>query len=145
MRPAILFLCLLALTACNYSKHKSDITGIELIISDSLSSSELTTIQIDSSLNYKFYGGWLANKANKQLKGYYNKKISRALWDTLTDNLQQIDYEKLNKTYKPISASNAQELELIVHSGDKIRHIKAENLPRQKSAIFYEMTKSIMK
>ncbi|TWI94022.1 hypothetical protein JN11_04839 [Mucilaginibacter frigoritolerans] len=96
MKPLILFLCLLVLAGCNNSK--SDITSIEFAKSWDFGPSQHLAIKIDSSLNYQFYGGEaLHMDTNHVLKGYYSGKISKSLWDTLTDDLNQIDYKHLKK------------------------------------------------
>jgi hypothetical protein len=137
----ILLLCLLVLAACNNPKPKSDITDIELIINNSTGPTEITEINIDSTLNYHFYGGWATGKANGVINnGGGSGKINSVLWDTLTNRLQQIDYEKLKRNNGV--TINAQELVIIVHYKNRIEHVKAQDLPSSESNIFYDVANS---
>jgi hypothetical protein len=51
-------------------------------------------IAIDSSLQYKYYGGQYADK-----QGYYTGKISRAVWDTINMSWEKIDFKRLDSSY----------------------------------------------
>jgi hypothetical protein len=136
----ILLLCLLTLVSCNNQKPKSGITDIELVINNSLGPTEITEIKIDSALNYNFYGGWATDKTSRVVNGGGSGKISRVLWDTLTNRLEQIDYEKLKRSNSVIT--DAQELVIIIHYKNRIEHLKAEDLPGSESNIFYDVANS---
>jgi hypothetical protein len=136
----ILLLCLLVLAACNDPKPQNDITDIELVVNNKIGPTEITEIKIDSALNYNFYGGWATDKTSRVVNGGGSGKISRVLWDTLTNRLQQIDYEKLKRSNG--LTTGAIQLEIIVHYKNRMEHLKAEDLPSNESNIFYDVANS---
>lgn len=147
-RAVILLICLL-LIACNKTvQKKSEITRIELATGDCFGPCQLTSIRIDSSLKYQFYGGWAPDPDptvpihRNFTKGYYNGRLSKPLWDTLTAHLRKINYRKLDTCYD--HSADDQSLELIIHYSNKVKHIKAQSasLPSEVRTVFYEIANS---
>jgi len=124
IRTVILFSFLLSI-ACNKTVHKkSEITGIEFATGNCFGPCQLTAIRIDSSLKYQFYGGWAPDPDptvpihRNFIKGYYNGRVSKPLWDSLTAHLRKINYRKLDTSYD--HSADDQSLELIIHYDNKV-------------------------
>jgi len=124
---------IMLLISCTKAKPRNDeITKIELATGDCFRYCPVTAVSIDTSLNYGYYGGRYA-----KIKGYYTGKISIALWDTLNIKLKGIHYQNL-RDYN-FSVDDDQELELIIHYQNKIKHITVPSsmLPDSISKVFY--------
>src|ERR1700761_2753086 len=118
MRLFVLLSLIIIIIACDRPTHReNEISKIELATSSCLGPCAITAVSIDSSLNFKFYGGSHASK-----KGYYSGKISPKMWDSITTKLEIANYKTLHLNY--VSPGDDQTLELIVHyKNSKVKHI----------------------
>lgn len=145
----LLFFALASLLACNNSSAKKDeITKIEIATGGCFGPCQSTVVSIDSSLSYKYFGGGVSlvfrgDTSNKgKLKGYYSATISRAFWDTIKTKLEDINFRRLDTSYQ--QSVDDQSLEVFIHYGNKLKHIKAQSasLPEGASNVFYYIIKS---
>ena len=135
MRQTCTLIILFFSIACNRpAVQKNDITKIEIATGYCWGHCQKTAVSIDSSLNYKYYGGdgdegdysgWIPDSAaaykRSRLHGYYCGKISKAFWDTLNNRMNAIYYQKMDTTYTP--ANDDQRLEIIIHYKGTAKHI----------------------
>ena len=118
MKQTIIALALIIFMACNKPiPRKNEITKIDIATSGCFGSCPSIAISIDSSLNYKYYGGRYAS-----LRGYYLGRVTNEFWDSLNIKLENINYKRMDTNYSV--AADAPESELIIHYGGQIRHIQ---------------------
>ncbi len=119
------------------SQTKNQISKIELATGDCFGECAHSVVYIDSSLTYKFYGGEYADK-----KGYYDGKISQAMWDTLNNKLERIRLRQLDTSYA--HTVDDQSIELFVNSNGKVKHIVAQDgsLPDSVAKVIYWLANS---
>lgn len=144
-----LILAIVALSSCGRpTQRKNEITKIEIAAGGCFGPCQLTVVSIDGSLDYRYFGGetpfFLSSKeANKgKLKGYYSGKVSQGYWDTLNIKLEHINYKQLDSSYQ--HSIDDQSLEVIIHYGNKIKHVKAQSasLPDSVAQVFYDVINS---
>lgn len=148
MRSHILFLLftilsLLSVYSCNYGKRYSEITKIEIATGSCFGPCQPTITSIDSSLKYYFFGDnipfELKSNTVKGIKlvGHYSGKVSKEFWDTLNIKMESINYKNLDTSYN--HSIDDQSLEVFIHYGDKIKHIRAQSgsLPDNVANVFY--------
>lgn len=131
----------------NYRQRKNEITKIEIATGGCFGPCQSTVTSIDSSLEYRYFGGetyFLPQDAAKdgKLKGYYSGKIRQGFWDTLNIKFENIDYKHLDTSYQ--HSVDDQSLEIFIHYGNKIKHIKAQSgsLPDSVAHVFYYVINS---
>jgi hypothetical protein len=81
-------------------------------------------IEIDSNLNYKFYGSKYA-----KLQGYYLGKISQGLWDTINMKFEFLQYRSLDTN---VSSVDDMSFQSIIHFGKYIKKIEHKELELPK-------------
>jgi len=150
MKHYIIFLLTIALlSSCDrHDRRKNEITKIEIATGGCFGPCQSTIVSIDSSLNYKYFGGETYfplppdAKNNGKLKGYYFAKISPGFWDTLNIKFDEINYKKLDTSYQ--HSVDDQSLEVFIHYNNKIKHIKAQSasLPDSVAHMFYYVINS---
>lgn len=150
MKYCLIFLFLIALlSSCDkHAQRKNEITKIEIATGGCFGPCQSTIISIDSSLDYKYFGGDTyfslpADAPNDgKLKGYYFARISPGFWDTLNIKLDEINYKKLDTSYQ--HSVDDQSLEVFIHYNNKIKHIKAQSasLPDSVAHMFYYVINS---
>jgi len=150
MKQYLTLLLLIAfLSSCNkHAQRKNEITKIEITTGGCFGPCQSTIVSIDSSLDYKYFGGDtyfplpLDAKNNGKLKGYYSARISPGFWDTLNIKLDEINYKKLDTSYQ--HSVDDQSLEIFIHYNNNIKHIKAQSasLPDSVAHIFYYVINS---
>jgi predicted DNA-binding WGR domain protein len=117
IRYSISIVLLLLAFACSRPKiHTHEITRIELARSGAWSDRG-GAMRIDSSLTYVYYGDF--DNTNKK---YYTSKISKDYWDSLTRNLESVNYQTVRDT-EHFKSYDANEYELIVFWKNKKRRI----------------------
>ena len=91
----------------------------------------LFAIEIDSSLNYKFYGGFLSDSS-----GYFTGKVSQGFWDTLNTKMEGIHYYALDTLYS--GSEDDLNIEAILYFGDNRKRISARewSLPENVERVF---------
>ena len=150
MKHSLIFLLTIAfLSSCDkHNRRKNEITKIEIATGGCFGPCQSTIVSIDSSLNYKYFGGETYftlppdSKNNGKLKGYYSARISPGFWDTLNIKLETINYKKLDTSYQ--HSVDDQSLEVFIHYNDKTKHIKAQSasLPESVAQVFYYLINS---
>lgn len=112
---ALVLICFLA--GCFQPTKKEDnINKIEIATSGCLRGCPVIGISIDSSLAFRYYGGYKA-----KLQGYYSGVVTRGFWNTLNIKLKKISFKTLDtsKDY-PIDGEVA---EAIFYWNNQKRHI----------------------
>ncbi|EHQ27650.1 DUF6438 domain-containing protein [Mucilaginibacter paludis] len=150
MKQYLTLLLLIAfLSSCDkHWQRQNEITKIEIATGGCFGPCQSTIVSIDSSLDYKYFGGdtyfTLPPDAenNGKLKGYYSTRISAEFWDTLNIKLESINYKKLDTLYQ--HSVDDQSLEVFIHYNNKIKHIKAQSasLPDSVAHVFYYLSNS---
>ncbi|NHA07708.1 hypothetical protein G7092_28165 [Mucilaginibacter sp. HC2] len=145
----IFLLTIVFLSSCDrHARRKNEVKKIEIATGGCFGSCQLTAISIDSSLDYKYFGGdtYFPSppdaKNNEKLKGYYFAKVSPGFWDTLNIKLEEINYKKLDTSYE--HSVDDESLEIFIHYGNNIKHIKAQSvsLPDSIARVFYYIINS---
>src|ERR1700754_3027346 len=77
------------------SNHKlearaNEISKISFASGGCFGSCPFLAIEVDSSLNYKYYGGKYSEK-----QGYFTGRISPTLWDSINIKFEKIDFKHL--------------------------------------------------
>lgn len=150
MKHSLIFLLTIVfLSSCDkHARRKNEITKIEIATGGCFGPCQSTVTSIDSSLDYKYFGGDIYfpltsdTKNNKKLKGYYFAKVSPGFWDTLNIKLEEINYKKLDTSYQ--HSVDDESLEVFIHYGNNIKHIKAQSasLPDNIAHVFYSIINS---
>lgn len=88
-------------------------------------------LEADSLLNYKYYG-----EVHAERQGYFTGKMPRALWDSITTKLEQVNHKSLDTLY-----SNTQDdlaTETIIWYNNTKKHIVAQSasLPRNVGEVW---------
>jgi hypothetical protein len=95
----IISLTILMFASCNsdntIEKRKNEITKVCFATGGCYGTCPFLAIEIDSSLNYKFYGGEYADTT-----GYFTGKVSQGFWDTLNIKFESINYKQLDTSYE---------------------------------------------
>jgi len=99
------------------------------------------SIEIDSSLNYKYYGGKFTEK-----EGFYTGKISQLFWDSLKIQLERMQFEQLDSVYDNGTMDDL-EMETFIFYGDKSKLIYAHriSLPKHISKFLFWLRDSYQK
>jgi hypothetical protein len=94
-------------------------------------------IEIDTSLNYNFYGSNYTD-----ILGVYHGKISQAFWGTLTTKLLDIDFKNLDTLYK--LNADALTTQMIIYYDDKRKSIfgSESSIPPKLMSIYYWLINS---
>lgn len=145
----LLLATIVFLSSCDRKdQRKNEITKIEIATGGCFGPCQSTVVSIDDALHYRYFGGDthfpLPPDAgnNGRLKGYYSGKISRGFWDTLNIKFEHIKYKQLDSSYP--HTIDDQSLEVFIHYGNKIKHIKAQSasLPDSVARVFYDVINS---
>jgi len=110
------FICFLVLISCYHPKKRTDqISKIEIATSDCLKGCPVIGISIDSTLTFKYYGGY-----NAKLQGYYSGFVTQGFWDTLNTKLEQIKFKGLEtNNFGELDGHSA---EVVVYWNKQKRH-----------------------
>ena len=76
-------------------------------------------IEINSNLNYRFYGGGYS-----KLKGIYQGKIEQKNWENICESLEKIEYKKLDSSYS--HSVDDLSIETIIYYSTNKKHIYAQ-------------------
>lgn len=93
---------------------KRKITKVTLASSGCHGECPVMAIELNSSLNVKYYGGEFSKN-----KGFYTANISNNLWNDLSDKLLSIDLDKVDSTYD--NNNDYDYYELVINSNKEIR------------------------
>lgn len=130
---------MIAILFCS-CRRKSEINKVEIAAGLCFGDCQPVIINIDSSLKYNFYGDkspFKSSDSNNRLYGYYTGKIRQSLWDSITNELDKVHYKELDTSYQ--NSIDDQSLEIFIHHGNKVKHIKAQSasLPKNVAKAFY--------
>jgi hypothetical protein len=123
-----LIFCILAeLMSCKTNKLENktyEISRIAFASGGCYGACPLLAIEIDSSLNYKFYGGRYSD-----MPGYYVGKISQELWDSINTKFEKVDFKHLDTSYQ-FSVDDLATQTIIFYSNTrKIVNAQSASLP----------------
>lgn len=88
-------------------------------------------IEIDSSLNYKFYGGEYADT-----NGYFTGKVSQGFWDTLNIKFESINFKQLDTSYEHSVDDLLTETILYFDGQNKHIYGRSASLPDSVMTVF---------
>ena len=97
---------------------QSEIFKITLACENYMGDGSLFALELDSSLNLKYYGGLNSNPT-----GYYYGNITQNNWNTIEVLLKKINYQNLDSAY-PTWLDN-RKIEIVIHSKFPIKHFVA--------------------
>ena len=104
-------MCILTI-GCTEDKKRNTITKVSFARSEM----PFMAVEIDSSLNYKYYGGARADN-----KGYFTGNISEADWTNFNSLLDSLDYKHVDTGFNDLGIDEAG-VELIIQSQNDKRH-----------------------
>ena len=105
-------------------KRKNEITKVCFATGGCYGTCPFLAIEIDSSLNYRFYGGEYADTT-----GYFTGKVSQGFWDTLNIKFESINYKQLDTSYDHSVDDLSTETVLYFDKQRKHIHGQSESLP----------------
>lgn len=136
MKPQVFTILLLILTlySCqekSVSVRHNKITKLTFATGGCFGDCPFLAIEIDSTLDYKFYGG-----KNADVKGYYIGKISQTLWDTINIRFEPLQNRNLDTNIRSVDDMSIQS---IIHFGQSVTKIKRQemDLPKDIRDNFY--------
>ena len=88
------------------------------------------SIEIDSSLTYKYYGGLYSDKS-----GFYTGKISLGLWDSINIGFEKVDFKHLDSSYQRSIDDLATQTIIFYSNGRKIINAQSASLPRSVDSL----------
>lgn len=97
---------------------KNGITKVSLALEGCLGKCQSLNIEIDSSLQYNYYGGAYANKP-----GGYTGRIDADSWETLNKKFEAGNFRQLDSAY--LQTDDDQETDLIIYFNGQRKHIRA--------------------
>jgi Domain of unknown function (DUF6438) len=102
-------------------KKESSLKKICFAVGGCYGTCPLLSIELDSTLTYKFYGGQHSKKI-----GWYKGNVTQGFWDTLNINLERINYKKLDTTFE--QTVDDASFEIILYYDNKRKHINAQEM-----------------
>lgn len=123
------FCCFLVIvTSCRNEKpidKTYEISRISFASGGCYGNCPLLAIEVDSSFNYKFYGGRFSD-----MPGYYTGKISQELWDSINIKFEKVDFKHLDTSY--LYSIDDLATQTIIFYSNKRKTINAQSasLPR---------------
>jgi len=132
----IISLTLQIFASCNSYKtrerRKNQITKVCFATGGCYGNCPFLAVEIDSSLNYKFYGGKYADKP-----GYFTGKVSRGFWDTLNIKFERINYKQLDTSYE--HSHDDLSTETVLYFDKQRKHIygQSESFPDSVRSVLY--------
>jgi hypothetical protein len=101
-------------------KRHNEIVKICFAAGGCYGSCPFLAIEIDSGLNYKYFGGKYTKK-----HGYYFGKVTEGFWDTLNIKFEKLKYKQLDTLYEQSADDLATEI--IIYYG-KRKHIIGQSM-----------------
>jgi len=133
----IILLSILTITSCaekkcETSKQNNQIGKISFATSGCYGKCPFLSIEIDSSLSYKFYGGRYTEK-----QGFFIGTITKEFWDSLNIKFEQINYDYLDTLYNGTVDDMA--IECYIYNGQNKKPLYAQemDLPDKVRNFFY--------
>lgn len=118
---------------CEYRNHeqKSQINRIVFATGGCFGSCPIQVIDIDSTLIVRYHG-----VDHTKRIGFYSGYVTREFWDTLTQKLETLDFNKLDTTY----ANSVDDLstEILIYHNGKTKHIygQSSSLPQNLKSFY---------
>ncbi len=121
----LLFILTLISSSC--ASEKNSVNRIIFATGGCYGKCAVQVIDINSTLNVKYHGIDYTKNS-----GYFTGTISQSLWDSLTLNLERINYKKLDSVYDHTVDDLSTEL-YVVYDNNKIKNIRGreESLPKE--------------
>jgi|SRR5450631_3385153 len=120
-------------TACSNHKLKTrpnEISKISFASGGCFGPCPILAIEVDSSLNYKYYGGEHSEK-----KGYLTGRISPTLWDTINIKFEEVDFKHLDTAYQFTVDDLATQTSIFYSNKRKIINAQSSSLPKPVSDV----------
>lgn len=138
----IILLLILILCSCQEKPlyaRKNKITKLSFATGGCFGPCPFLAIEIDSTGDYKFYGGQHAD-----LQGYYKGKISQALWDSINMRFEPLQSKSLDTNMRSV---DDMEIQNIIHFGQSVVNIDRQEmeLPKDVRNNFYWLMESYKK
>ena len=99
------------------SPRNNEITKVGLATGGCYGQCPFLSVEVDSSLSYKFYGGEYAKK-----EGYYQGQVSQAFWDSLNVLFEWADHRSFQEPNWIVD--DAMVFEFVIHHCDTVRHFR---------------------
>jgi hypothetical protein len=141
-RLLIILLLVLTLFSCQEkpaSARQNKITKLSFATGGCFGECPFLAIEIDSTLEYKFYGGKYAD-----LQGYYKGKISQTFWDSINMRFGLLQNRSLDTN---ITSADDLSFQNIIHFGQYVKAIQRQEmeLPKDVRDNFYWLMDSYKK
>ncbi len=123
---------LIVLFSCRVKpKRKNELKKICFAVGGCYGTCPFLSIELDSTLTYKFYGGKYST-----IQGWYRGNITQGFWDTLNVNLERINYKEIETTFE--QSDDDASIEIILYYDNKRKHINAQemSMPDSVSKVF---------
>jgi hypothetical protein len=135
----ILFVTMFGCNANKESHRQNTINRIVFATNGCFGTCPIQTIDIDSSLNFKYHG--IQHVDNK---GFYLGKITKGFWDTLNIKFENIKYRQLDTSYEHTVDDLSTEL-YVYHNKNKVKYIRGQSisLPDNVREVYYWLLISI--
>jgi len=102
------------------TKRKNEIGKVVFASGGCFGHCPILTIEIDSSLNYRFLGGRYTDSI-----GFYKGKVDERFWDTLNIMFETVHFKDLDSSYQ-FSADDLSTLTTLYY-GNKVKKIQAQS------------------
>lgn len=121
--------------ACSNHKLKArtnEISKIYFASGGCFGSCPFLAIEVDSSLNYKYYGGLYSEK-----QGYFTGRISPELWDSINIKFEEIDFKHLDTSYQFSDDDLATQTSIFYSNKRKVINAQSASLPQAVSHVLH--------
>lgn len=120
LTKSILIFSILFLSCCQLKNERlNEISKISFATGGCFGECPFLAIEIDSSLNYKFYGGKYCEK-----QGFFTGRVSKSFWDSLNIKFESINYKVLDSSYQ--NSVDDLSIQLIISYSGKTKSISAQ-------------------
>ena len=144
MRTSRYFIVIFILTFHACQEHsifsrQNKITKLTFATGGCFGNCSFMAIEIDSNLDYKFYGGKYC-----EIGGYYKGKISQAFWDIVNIRFEPLQDRSLDTNIRSVDDLSIQS---IIHFGQSVKNIEKQEieLPKDVRDNFYWLMDSYKK
>lgn len=122
------FCLVAAVSSCTpkqVNSRKNEISRISFSSGGCNGTCPFLAIEIDSSLQYKYYGGRFSEKP-----GFYTGTIPAAFWDSINTGFEKVDFKHLDTSYQASVDDLATQTVLFYSGQRKTINAQSASLPR---------------
>jgi hypothetical protein len=131
-----MMICLLISHSCCTNKRlkirNNEITRISFASGGCYGRCPFLAIEVDSSLNYKYYGGLYSEKP-----GFYMGTITPELWDSINIGFERVDFKHLDSSYQASVDDLATQTIIFYSNRRKIINAQSASLPRSVDSLLH--------